>query len=145
MVRPAIAAALLLVCVASAAAAPRPVRGGADHVAITKLLQRQTAHFNAGRWQALWLTYTPRFRRGCSYRLWRREQQALRRAIGARIKVRGIRVRVTRRRAAVSYTLLLGDRGIVVVRPQQPDLYVRIGRRWLDEGDGITTCRAGTA
>ena len=122
-----------------------PGGGSADARTVTKLLRTQTALFNRGRWQALWRTYTPRFRRGCSYRLWRREQQALRRAIGARITVRGIRVRVRGRRARVSYTLILGDRGIVVVRPQQPDIYAKIGRRWLDEGDGITTCRAGTA
>jgi hypothetical protein len=138
---------VLAIAVIGLAAAARDASagGGADARTVTKLLRTQTTLFNGGRWQALWRTYTPRFRRGCSYRLWRREQQALRRAIGARITVRGIRARVTGRRAAVTYTLLLGDRGVVVVRPAQPDLYVKVGRRWFDEGDGITTCRAGTA
>src|SRR5688572_2475111 len=85
--------ALVVAVAAAAAAAPQPARGGADARAVTRLLQRQARLFNAGRWQALWQTNTPRFRRGCSYRLWRREQQAARRAIGAPIAVRGIRVR----------------------------------------------------
>jgi hypothetical protein len=77
--------------------------------------------------------------------LWRAEQVATRRAIGAPIAVRAIRVRVTRRRARVTYTLFLGGHAITVVRPARPDLYVKLGRRWYDEGDGITTCRAGVA
>ena len=113
-----------------------------DVRAVSNLLRKQTSLFNAARWQSLWRTYTPRFRRRCSYRLWRNQQQTTRGQIGGRIAVRGIRVRVTRRRAAVkANTLFLGDQAIAAVRPPRTDLYVKIGRRWYDEGDGITTCR----
>ena len=116
-----------------------------DASVVAKLLRTQTAHFNAGRWQALWRTYTPRFRRGCAYNLWVREQRAAKALIGARLVVRSIRVRVSRRRAHASYVLILGDRGYSVVGPPRTDLYVKIGGRWFDEGDQITRCRAGAA
>src|SRR5688500_8406338 len=127
-IRPRVAlvvATAVVVAAPVAAAAPQPARGGADARAVTRLLQRQARLFNAGRWQALWQPNAPRFRRGCSYRLWLREQQAARRAIGAPIAVRGIKVRVARRRASVTYTLLLGDLGASVVRRSRPDLYVK--------------------
>ena len=141
---PAVAVALALAFAAGASDAP--ARGAAsDATVVAKLLRTQTGHFNAGRWRALWRTYTPKFRRGCSYTLWLREQRAAQALVGARLSVRSIRVRVSGRRALVSYVMVLGDRGYSVVKPPRADLYVKIGRRWLDEGDQITLCRAGAA
>jgi hypothetical protein len=134
-----VAAALVLV----PAAAARTAAPASDATTIAALLRRQTALWNAARWQALWRTYTPRFRRGCDYRLWLNEQRAAKRLIQGKLAVRQIRVRVRGRRATVSYILLLGGTGYSVVKPPRADVYVKVGRRWLDEGDHITTCRAG--
>lgn len=138
-----VGACALVLAAGDSTAQARPA--ARDAAAVAKLLRAQTGHFNAARWQALWRTYTPNFRRGCSYRLWLREQRAAKELIGARLAVRAIRVRVSGRRALVSYVLVLGDRGYSVVRPPRADLYLKLRGRWLDEGDQITTCRAGAA
>jgi hypothetical protein len=139
--------ALLVVGLATGAlaATASPATAPPDARAVAGLLRQQTAHFNAGRWRQLWATYTPRFHRACSYRLWLREQRAMKAFVGGRVAVRAVRVRLTSRsRARVSYVMLLGRQGYAVVQPPRDDLYVKIRGRWRDEGDQITTCRAGS-
>ena len=130
--------------VAAFAATASPAATPPDARAVATLLRQQTAHFNAGRWRQLWATYTPRFHRTCSYRLWLREQRATKAFVGGRVAVRAVRVRLTSRSRARELRLLLGRQGYAVVRPPRDDLYVKIRGRWRDEGDQITTCRAGS-
>ena len=128
------------------AGAARPAATASDASAVATLLRRQTALWNASRWRALWATFTPRFRGRCAYRLWLAEQRALKQVLsGGKLAVRNIRVRVNAWRAYASYTLVLGRVGRSVVKPPRLDLYVKIGSRWLDEGDRITTCSSITA
>jgi hypothetical protein len=140
---PWLAAVLVAAALVAPAAGARSASSASDAGEIAALLKRQTALWNAARWQALWRTYTPRFRRSCEYRLWLSEQRAAKRLFGGKIAVRSIRVRVRGRKASVSYILLLGEVGRSVVQPPRADLYVKVGRRWFDEGDQITKCRAG--
>jgi hypothetical protein len=141
---------LAVVLVATALAAPaasaRPAASDSDATTVAALLRRQTTLFNAARWRALWATFTPRFRGRCAYRLWLAEQRALKQLLGGgKLAARNIRVRVSGRRAYASYVLVLGRAGRSVVKPPKLDLYVKVGSRWLDEGDRVTTCSSITA
>ena len=141
-----LATVLVAACALAPAATARPAAPHSDATTVAALLRRQTTLWNAARWRALWATFTPRFRGRCQYRLWLDEQRAMKQLLaGGKLSVRSIRVRVNGRRAHASYVLVLGRVGRSVVKPPKLDLYVKVGSRWLDEGDRITTCSSITA
>lgn len=95
--------------------------------------------FKQARWRELYRTYTPRFRASCPYARWLAGTKEARRQLGTDFVVRNVRVRVRGNRAAVTYETV--DEGRVhKVTSSSPDIYVRIGGRWLDELDSQTTC-----
>jgi hypothetical protein len=54
--------------------------------------------------------------------------------------VRNVRVRRTGNRATLTYQNVAQGVVIQTVTRRHPDLYVRIGGRWYDEKDTVTSC-----
>jgi hypothetical protein len=100
------------------------------------LLRHQDALLRAGKYQALYQTFTQRFRDSCPYSTFvtqgRRNRAVL---TGIRLVVVGQRIQGTR--ALVSYRYVRGTRVLASIRN---DLYVRVGGRWYDEVDTNTRC-----
>lgn len=122
-----------------AVAAAAPATGTGEALTPRGALLYQTRLFNAGNWPALYRTYTRRFRASCPYRTFVAEGRTARNAVG-RLSVRNIRVRVTRNRAALTYQNVAQSTVIQTVTRRHPDIYVRIGGRWYDEVDTVTSC-----
>jgi hypothetical protein len=102
-------------------------------------LLNQLRLFNAENWPAMYRTFTPRFRRSCPYRTFVAEGNAARKAFG-RLSIRNVGVRISRNHASLTYQQLAQGAVIATVTRRQPDIYVRIGGRWYDEKDSVTSC-----
>jgi hypothetical protein len=125
--RGAVVATVLALAVVAAPVATTAPRS--DAAAVAALINRQTALFNARKWQTLWLTYTPTFRSSCPYTQWAASTRKLRAQTGP-VSPTNIVVRVSGRRALANYVIRAG--GKVVARPRG-DVYVKLGGRWLDQ------------
>jgi hypothetical protein len=131
--------ALLLVvcCAALTVPAVASSRVASDSSAVATVIQQQNAAFNAGRWQALWSLYGPRFKARCNYSRWvTATKQARAQILPAKIRTSVTRVRVSGSNAYATYDVfVLGQRVHTV-----GDLYVKVGGRWRDELDAHTPC-----
>jgi hypothetical protein len=102
-------------------------------------LLNQIRLFNAGNWPALYRTFTRRVRARCPYRTFVAQAREGRANVG-RLGVRNIRVRRTGNRAALTYQNTARGVVFLTVTRRHPDIYVRIGDRWYDEVDSVTSC-----
>lgn len=104
-------------------------------------LTQQASLFKQGKWKAMYATYTPRYRRSCPYARFVTGQRQARSLIGTTFQLRGIQVRTeTRTRAIVAYRFVRNGRTIASVTFRHRDVYVKIGSRWYDELDRVTSC-----
>jgi hypothetical protein len=102
---------------------------------------RQVTLFKQARWRAMYTTYTPRFRRSCSYARFVRVQRRTRELLGTNFQLRGIRVRMeTARRAIIAYEFVRGGQTIARVTFSNRDVYARIGSGWYDDLDRVSAC-----
>lgn len=104
-------------------------------------ITQQASLFKQGKWKALYATYTPRFRRACPYSRFVTGQRRARSVLGTNFQLGGIRVRMeTRTRAVVAYRFVRNGQTIANVTFSHRDLYVKIGSRWYDQLDRVTSC-----
>jgi hypothetical protein len=123
--------------------APPAVSGASEQQAVhpRTVLLRQATLLKQAKWREMYATYTARFRRTCPYAAFVRNARRTRQVLGPEFELRGIRVRMeTPRRALLAYTFARGRRTIATVTFQHRDVYVRIGSRWFDELDRVSTC-----
>jgi hypothetical protein len=127
-------AVLALALVAPAASAPSASTPRAT-------ILQQVSLFKQGKWRAMYATYTPRFRRSCSYAKFVQAQRQVRGILGTNFELRGIQVRYeTGRRAVIAYTFVRNGQTIGRVTFRNRDVYAKIGSRWYDELDRVSTC-----
>src|SRR5688572_28031394 len=132
---PRVLAALLAVAVLASAAS---AAGGSSPRA---LLLQQASLFKEGKWRAMYATFTPRFRRSCSYTKFATQQGRVRRELGTNFQLQGIRVRrETATRAIVAYRFVRNGKTIAAVTLRDRDVYTRIGSSWYDELDRVSAC-----
>lgn len=122
-----------------AVAAAAPATGSGEALTPRGTLLYQTRLFNAGNWPVMYRTFTRRFRASCPYSTFVAEGRAARKMAG-RLSVRNIRVRQTGNRAALTYQNVAQGTVVQTVTRRHPDIYVRIGGRWYDEMDTVTSC-----
>jgi hypothetical protein len=104
-------------------------------------LLRQAGLLKQAKWRAMYATFTPRFRRSCSYAKFVRQQRQTRQFLGPSFQLRGIQVRLeTARRAIIAYRFVRDGRTLASVTFRHRDVYVLIGSRWFDELDRVSTC-----
>jgi hypothetical protein len=133
-----------LIAIAAVALLAPPAVSGAheqrgEHPRNTLL--RQTSLLKQGKWRDMYATYTLRFRRSCPYATFVRHGRQTRQVLGPEFELRGVRVRMeTAKRALVAYTFARGRRTLATVTFQHRDVYVRIGSRWFDELDRVSSC-----
>jgi hypothetical protein len=121
-----------------AAAAPRSESDRVKAVIFT-----QVKLFKQGRYRAMYdTTITPRYRATCPWAKYRGGQLLLRRFLGERFTLRGVRVRMlSRRRALLAYRFVRANGQIAgETRFRDRDIYVKVGSRWLDEFDRVSGC-----
>lgn len=106
---------------------------------VRSLLLYQNGLFNQARWRPMWQTYTPRARSRCTYARFAATMKATRASVG-RVATRNIVVRVSGRRAFVTYRMFAGSRLVGAATAKSPDLYARIGDRWFDDDDPGSIC-----
>ena len=129
-----LAALLAVALLASAASAA----GGSSPSA---RLQQQASLFKQGKWRAMYATFTPRFRRSCSYAKFATQQRRVRRELGTNFQLQGIRVRrATATRAIVAYRFVRNGKTIAAITLRDRDVYTRIGPSWYDELDRVSAC-----
>ncbi|MDQ3777847.1 MAG: hypothetical protein M3310_03120 [Actinomycetota bacterium] len=126
----AVAALCVLVPIASAqATSPRAT-----------LLQQATL-LKQARWPAMYRTFTAQFRRSCPYATFVARQRATRRVLGTSFELRAIRVRLeTPTRAVVAYSFVRNGQTLGRVTLAHRDVYSRVGGRWYDELDRVSSC-----
>jgi hypothetical protein len=104
-------------------------------------LLQQATQVKQAKWRAMYGTYTPRFRRSCSYPRFVQNSRQVRRILGPNFQVRGIQVRMeTARRAIVAYRFVRDGRTVASVTFGHRDVYVKSGPRWYDELDRVSAC-----
>jgi hypothetical protein len=131
-------ARFLTVVAAAALLAPLAAAQGSSPQAT---LLQQANLLKQGNYRALYATYTPQFRRNCPYARFVRGQRTGRRMLGTDFSVTGIQVRMeTPRRAIVAYRIVRGGRTVVNVTFRNRDVYTRIGARWHDQLDRVSSC-----
>ena len=128
--------ALLLLLATPAAAIPRSGADTPRGVLFTQARLLRLSHFRA----MYETTYTPNFRRRCPWRAFLREQSYGRQLLGARFRLRAVRVRMlSARRALIAYQFVSERGQIYAVTFRNRDLYAKIGNAWYDEYDR-TSC-----
>ena len=121
-------AAFVLALAGTAAAAGTP----------SDTVRQQDTLIRAGKFQALYQLYSPKFRAKCPYGKWVKAAPAARKALqGVTLKVIGYQVSQGGDQAFVSYKYLQGSK---VVYSTTTDLYVLVHGKWLDELDKGTSC-----
>ena len=141
MKAPAALAVLAVLAALAATARPGTAAPAAEADKVRAVLLQQAALFKAGRWRAMYATYTPRYRARCPYAAWARSQRRLQQEIGTSFTVRNVRVRVTGTRALVAYRFVsAAGETIGAVDFADEDVYTRIRGRWLDEYDTVSSC-----
>jgi hypothetical protein len=112
-----------------------------DAAEVRAVLLRQSDLSKQGRWRAMYKTYTPRFRERCPFARFVADQRAVRKELGTRFSLRGIRVRVRGGQATVAYKAVAPNgRTLGGVTLADGDRYTRIGGRWYDEYDRVSAC-----
>ncbi len=135
--------AIALTALAVALVAPASVSGASSspQTEVKALILKQVQLFKQGRWRAMYATYTPRFRRSCPYPTFLEAQRQTRQLLGTRFTIEGIKVRVeTATRAIVAYRFVKNGRTVGSVTFANRDVYTRIGSRWYDEVDRVSSC-----
>lgn len=135
--------AVALAVLALALAAPASVSGASSspQTEVKALLLKQVQLFKQARWRAMYATYTTRFRRSCPYPTFLEAQRQTRQILGTRFTIEGIKVRVeTATRAIVAYRFVRNGRTVASVTFASRDVYTRIGSRWYDELDRVSSC-----
>jgi len=135
--------AIILAVLAIVLAAPASVSGASSSPSteVKALILKQTQLFKQGRWRAMYATYTPSFRRSCPFPTFLEAQRQTRQFLGTRFTIAGIKVRVeTARRAIVAYRFVKNGKTVASVTFQNRDVYTRIGSRWYDELDRVSSC-----
>jgi hypothetical protein len=123
----------------AAGLAVAPATGSGEATTPRGALLNQVRLFNAGNWPAMYRTFTRRFRASCPYSTFAAQGRQARANLG-RLSVRNVRVRRTGNRATLTYQNVAQGVVIQTVTRRHPDLYVRIGGRWYDEKDSVTSC-----
>lgn len=134
---------IALAILAVALAAPASVSGASasPQTEVKALILQQVKLFKQGRWRTMYATYSPRFRRNCPYPTFLEAQRQVRQVLGTRFTLEGIKVRVeTARRAIVAYRFVKNGRTIASVTFATRDVYTRIGSRWYDDLDRVSSC-----
>jgi hypothetical protein len=112
-----------------------------DVADVRALLLRQNELFKQSRWRAMYKTYTPRYRERCPFAEFVSSQRTVRRELGTRFSLRGIRVRVRGAQATAAYRAVdANGRTLAAVTLADGDRYTRIGGRWYDEYDRVSAC-----
>lgn len=116
---------------AGAAAAPSLSPTGPAQVTL-----QQDRLLRAGEFKKLYGLFTTRFKQQCGYAKF--QQQAAK----SRSQLKGITLKVTGEqitgsRGIVKYKYLRGTKVLATITN---DLYVKVGGRWLDEVDPVTSC-----
>jgi hypothetical protein len=108
---------------------------------VRALLLRQSELSKQGRWREMYKTYTPRYRERCPFTKFVADQRAVRKELGTRFALRGIRVRVRGAQATAAYKAVApSGRTLGAVTFADGDRYTRIGGRWYDEYDRVSAC-----
>jgi len=108
---------------------------------VKAVLVNQATLFKQGRWRAMYATYTPRFRRNCSYTRFVAQQRQTRRILGTRFTLQITRIRVeSTTRAIAAYRFVKNGRVVAQVTLRNRDVYTRIRSRWYDELDRVSSC-----
>ena len=122
-----VAAALVLVLAAGPAAA---VSGPAQ------VLQKQLTLLQAGNTRAAYLLFTENFRTTCDYETWSGKLGDSRSAF-AGLSFRVLTTKIKGGVAKLTYQVKRENKILETVRD---DVYVKIGGKWYDELDSVTTC-----
>jgi hypothetical protein len=133
---------------ASATALALPLAPSASAVSLGPTTPRaailyQAKLFRQGKFRVKYMTtYTANFRARCPYARYLADQRYGRRIMGPRFTLRDVRIRLQGpTRALLAYRYVSGDgRWVVAVTFKDGDVYVRQGRFWYDEHDGVTHC-----
>jgi hypothetical protein len=104
-------------------------------------LLQQAALLKQAKWRAMYATYTPRYRRSCPYTRFVQNARATRRVLGPDFELRRIQVRLeTASRAIVAYSFVRNGQTLARVTLRHRDVYTKIGSRWYDERDRVSSC-----
>ena len=132
---------MLVFSLAAASATAAAPHSESDRV--KAVIFTQVKLFKQGRYRAMYdRTITRKFRATCPWARYRGAQLLLRRFLGARFTLRGVRARMlSRTRALLAYRFVRVN-GQVAGRTtfSDRDIYVKVGRRWLDEFDRVSGC-----
>ena len=135
------AIAVSTVLLALSAPASATVAFPPQEAKVKAVLVNQATLFKQGRWRAMYATYTPRFRRNCSYSKFVAAQRQTRQILGTRFTLQVTRIRVeSTTRAIAAYRFVKNGRVVAQVTLRNRDVYTRIGSRWYDELDRVSTC-----
>jgi hypothetical protein len=129
---------LIVLAAVTGGLAVAPAAGRSEATTPRGALLNQARLFNAGNWRLLYGTFTRRFRASCSYATFAAQGREAR-SMG-RLTVRNVRVRQAGNRATLTYQNVVAGVVVQTVTRRHPDLYVRIGGRWYDEKDYVTSC-----
>ena len=129
---------LVLVLIAAAAVvtssgSAMPSSGGMTPVAV---LKAEAVYLNASNWRPYYGLMGPRFHAKCTYSTFVARNSAVRQLF-ERASIKMISSRVQGSRAYLTYETIAPPVKPFVTRG---DLFVKIGGRWYDELDPVTTC-----
>jgi hypothetical protein len=107
--------------------------GGSSPAAV---LRAEATYLNARNWHPYYGLMGPRFRAQCNYATFVQRNEAVRNQI-TRASIAKVSTRMAGSRAYLSYETIAPP-----VKPfyTKNDLFVKIGGRWYDEYDAVTTC-----
>jgi hypothetical protein len=128
------AAALLLVLATAAAASAATSGGGSSAV---NVLQLEAKTLNAADWKDGYALMSPRFRQICSYSRFISLGEQARSYMAQPMRVKLLSARVSGSRAYLTYATTAPPIPRFVTKN---DLFVKLGGRWYDEVDRVTTC-----
>jgi hypothetical protein len=134
-----ICSCVVLAGVAAQPIAARKTASASEATKVRAQLLYEVALFNQSRWRAAWRTYTPRIHSGCSYPRFVTGMKTIRATVG-RVALRNVAVRVTGNRAFVTYRIVGHGKVVGGSTARNPDVFARIGGRWLDDVDADGLC-----
>jgi hypothetical protein len=136
--RTTVAALALLLAVPALGGAAAP----SDATAVRAVLLRQASLMKQGKWRQMYATFTPRYRARCPFATFVRHGQQSRVLLGSSFRVDRIQVRVRPggRQALAAYRFVRNGRPLAAVRFSHGDVYAKIGNRWFDEFDRVSSC-----
>ncbi len=125
--------AFAVAAVATASAAATPFSGGSTPAAV---LKQESVYFNARNWRPYYALMGPRFHAQCSYGTFVKRNDSVRKLVES-TTIKMISTRIAGSRAYVSYETIAPPIKPILTRN---DLFVKVGGRWYDELDAVTTC-----